>query len=75
MAGNVQEVVQDWYHEGYDGAPVDGSAWEDPKTGLRVSRGGHWSGSRMSLRSSRRDVFAAEGSSEVFGFRCVRSVP
>ena len=28
MAGNVFQWVQDCYHENYDGAPTDGSAWQ-----------------------------------------------
>src|SRR5262249_35129386 len=44
-AGNVWEWVQDCYHENYDGAPPDGTAWEakDPTQCLnRVVRGGSW---------------------------------
>ncbi|MBM4321534.1 MAG: hypothetical protein FJ125_16715, partial [Deltaproteobacteria bacterium] len=36
MCGNVREWVEDWYHEGYLGAPADGSAWLSP-TGTRRS--------------------------------------
>ncbi len=43
MSGNVWEWCQDSWHEGYKGAPADGSAWvsgeENPK---RVFRGGSW---------------------------------
>src|SRR5260370_28673928 len=41
MHGNVWEWVEDSWHENYDGAPTDGSAWlrgGDPS--YRVVRGG-----------------------------------
>lgn len=31
MSGNVNEWVQDRYHENYNGAPTDGSAWGTPE--------------------------------------------
>ena len=34
MHGNVSEWVEDCYHENYEGAPTDGSAW---KTGCYSS--------------------------------------
>lgn len=43
-AGNVWEWVQDCYQDGYDGAPIDGSAREPDHAGGcgRVLRGGSW---------------------------------
>ena len=44
MAGNVWEWVQDCYQNSYDGAPKDGSVWEDgADCAARVLRGGSWS--------------------------------
>ena len=43
MTGNVWEWVEDQWHDGYDGAPLDGSAWVDREHGAnRVHRGGSW---------------------------------
>ena len=42
-AGNVREWVQDCWHDNYQGAPSDGSAWEKDHNGNcngRVNRGG-----------------------------------
>ena len=41
MAGNASQWVQDSYHDSYDGAPTDGSAWEEAGA-LRVTRGSSW---------------------------------
>ena len=40
MNGNVWEWCEDRYHDNYDGAPVDGSAWLAGTQGFRVARGG-----------------------------------
>ena len=42
MYGNVAEWVEDCYHEGYRGAPADGSAWKTGDCTHRVVRGGYW---------------------------------
>ena len=42
MHGNVWEWVQDRWHGDYNGAPSDGSAWEDGSGSDRVDRGGSW---------------------------------
>ena len=43
MSGNVDEWVEDCYHDSYAGAPGDGSAWTEGDCGRRVLRGGSWS--------------------------------
>ena len=40
--GDIWEWVQDEWHNTYDGAPADGSAWEDGVSAVRVLRGGGW---------------------------------
>ena len=40
--GNVWEWVEDCYHESYDQAPGDGTAWAEADCKERVSRGGSW---------------------------------
>jgi formylglycine-generating enzyme required for sulfatase activity len=43
MHGNVWEWVEDTWHDSYEGAPVDGSAWlEGGDASIRVLRGGSW---------------------------------
>ena len=57
--GNVSEWCQDVYHDGYAGAPTDGSAWEaGGKPELRVYRGGAYNNDGSSCRSAVR--YAAE---------------
>ena len=42
MHGNVWEWVQDEWHDTYNGAPSDGSAWEDGSGTNRLVRSGSW---------------------------------
>lgn len=56
-AGNVWEWVEDCWHENYEGAPGDGSAWLEAKRGdcgKRVLRGGSWFNVPVDLRVSNR---------------------
>ena len=39
---NVGEWCEDTWHESYEGAPDDGSAWVDQGPASRVIRGGSW---------------------------------
>jgi formylglycine-generating enzyme required for sulfatase activity len=55
MAGNAWEWVQDWYHDSYNGAPSDGSAWEAPVGSNRVFRGGSWYRDASLARATHRD--------------------
>src|SRR5207302_1498372 len=59
MHGNVWEWCQDWFHDSYNGAPTDGSAW--PSAGEqkeRVLRGGSWLAFAHYLRSAGRGRLA-----------------
>lgn len=64
MAGNVWEWVQDRYHDSYNGAPIDGSAWESPDSFSHVIRGGSWNDGTINARSAFRGERGP-------GFRCV----
>src|SRR5262249_52788168 len=60
MTGNVWEWCLDTWHENYQGAPTDGSAWLDGgEREYRVVRGGSWwwiaYGCRSAYRNSREE--------------------
>ena len=74
MSGNVWEWVEDDWHNTYDGAPADGSAWIDTPTrnNQRVKRGGSWHHDAASVRSSNRSFLTSTSSYSYLGFRCAR---
>ena len=71
MHGNVWEWTQDTWHSNYEGAPQDGSAWEDGNTTLRVGRGGSWMDGPNICQSSFRGELDANTGVSVLGFRVV----
>lgn len=78
LSGNVSEWVLDCYHDSYENAPTDGSAWMDDCTGDSVVRGGSSFAGPPHCRTASRskgpetNVDPAYGSSWSLGFRCVR---
>jgi formylglycine-generating enzyme required for sulfatase activity len=73
MHGNVWEWVQDTWHDNYNGAPTDGSAWEGSGSN-RVDRGGSWYNRAGLCRSAYRFVNDQGIRGLYLGFRLVRSV-
>ena len=69
MLGNVFEYVEDMYHDNYEGAPSDGSAWLDGDPKRRVSRGGHWIAQPALIRSATR---AGPNRDENYGMMGIR---
>jgi formylglycine-generating enzyme required for sulfatase activity len=76
-AGNVWEWVADCWHESYQGAPTDGSAWEEGgggDCGQRVVRGCSWNCRPVGLRSATRSGFHADARPGYIGFRLARDL-
>ncbi len=72
MLGNVWEWVADCYHDSYQTAPTDGSAWNDGMkcaSIYRALRGGSWFFETRSVRSAFRDRYATGFRSGLIGFR------
>ena len=60
MSGNVREYVEDCWHNNYQGAPVDGSAWvSGDDCGRGVTRGGPFTGPLDWLRPAERGANGA----------------
>lgn len=55
MIGNAIEWVEDCYHETYDGAPTDGSSWDETSCDYRIVRGGCYGSTARALRMSARE--------------------
>lgn len=78
MTGNVWEWVEDCWHEDYNGAPTDGSAWVETffedKCRQRVVRGGAWGEKPGNLRASMRVSASPDFRHAILGFRLVQDL-
>lgn len=74
MEGNVWQWVQDCYHEDYNGAPQDGSAWMEKDCRLYVARGGAYNGAPRRTRLAVRVRRAPSARAGNLGFRIARTL-
>ena len=74
MHGNVLEWCLDHWHENYEGAPIDGSAWLDKNSGhegTKLLRGGSWCYFPRYCRSAYRNHGLPGNAHLYVGFRVV----
>jgi formylglycine-generating enzyme required for sulfatase activity len=71
MSGNVWEWCQDGWHDSYNNAPTDGSAWDTPIGSYRVPRGGSWFNFAQYCRSAYRRSISPGDRGGDLGFRPV----
>ena len=72
LHGNVWEWCQDHWHDNYDQAPIDGSAWLTDNAGAgRLLRGGSWNSGPRHCRSACRFSYNPDSRDDNIGFRVV----
>ena len=76
MLGNSLEWTQDCWHDGYAGAPVDGTARESGNCSIRVIRGGSWMDGPAALRAAAGAGRSSDRRQDlgIFGFRVARTL-
>jgi formylglycine-generating enzyme required for sulfatase activity len=74
LAGNVEEWVEDCWHDSYVRAPIDGTAWVNSGCPRRVVRGGWWGGAPETARSAYRNDYPLEQRGSSIGFRVARDL-
>jgi formylglycine-generating enzyme required for sulfatase activity len=72
MHGNIWQWVEDNWHDTYDGAPADGTAWRGGEVTANVLRGGSWYDNASRLRSAARQKGRLGNRAVVVGFRILR---
>ncbi|MCB1509456.1 MAG: SUMF1/EgtB/PvdO family nonheme iron enzyme [Hyphomicrobiaceae bacterium] len=73
--GNAWEWCEDVWHDSYNGAPADGSAWlTGGDKSRRVVRGGSWDNDPRNLRAAYRDWGTSDGRIDDQGFRLARTL-
>ena len=74
MSGNVSEWVEDCWHDSYNRAPADGTAWVNPGCVQHVIRGGSWASAPDQTRSAFRLTSSAGTVNPRLGFRVARDL-
>ncbi len=72
--GNVDEWIEDCWHENYTGAPANGSALIGADCGFHVHRGGAWNSSAEDLRAAARQADSPDYRTSNLGFRIARTL-
>jgi len=74
MSGNVWEWVEDGWHENYNGAPSDGTAWQGYDS-RNVIRGGSWRFDRFVIDAAERKWNIPSDRYSTLGFRLAKTLP
>lgn len=75
MTGNSWDWCLDSWHDGYEGAPTDGSAWAGDETGdRRILRGGSWFSPPFRCRCAYRARSPVDRRDGRDGFRLARTL-
>ncbi|BAU63990.1 hypothetical protein STA3757_13590 [Stanieria sp. NIES-3757] len=74
MHGNVWEWCEDDWHDNYQDALTDGSAWLSENSNRKVLRGSSWNVNPFFCRSAYRDNSYPDNRYENLGFRVVCGV-
>jgi formylglycine-generating enzyme required for sulfatase activity len=74
MSGNVWEWVEDGWHNDYNGAPSDGTAWQGNDS-RHVIRGGSWHFDQWIIDAFDRKWNVLSDRYSTIGFRLARSLP
>lgn len=75
MHGNVWEWCEDVWHQSYQGAPADSTAWHgNGNAGRRVVRGGSWNYNPQDLRAADRNGIPTDSRNLHLGFRVGRTL-
>jgi formylglycine-generating enzyme required for sulfatase activity len=69
MHGNVYEWCEDFWHDNYEGAPIDGSAWIEGGDRTYVLRGGSWLYNANYCCSAHRRRYRIDYQDSRIGFR------
>ncbi|MCU0725136.1 MAG: formylglycine-generating enzyme family protein [Planctomycetes bacterium] len=69
LHGNVWEWCGDRWHDDYEGAPGDGTAWTEGAASFRVDRGGGWDNPAVYCRSAGRGRRPPDARGISLGFR------
>ena len=74
MGGNIHQWVTDCWHKNYQGAPSDGSPWEENNCLSHVIRSGSWKNGPSYVRPSNRDHYDTGVRYPTHGFRVAHSL-
>ena len=74
MLGNVMDWTEDCWHDNYNGAPADGTAWRSGNCRGHVVHGGSWDASLSVVRSAARRAIPTSWRITTFGFRVARTL-
>jgi formylglycine-generating enzyme required for sulfatase activity len=74
ILGNSAVTVQDCWHDSYDGAPTDGTAWVTDYCRSHTTRGGSWRGPAWAARAAARGGQLASDTTLDEGFRVAKTI-